>query len=82
LTVSAAFKEGYKGALALSVEGLPQGVKAFVGANGSPIELVAEASAPATQLPRLLRITGLPLVEGNSGPVFAVAEIPLMVGKR
>src|SRR5205823_12924984 len=35
LTLTAPGKEGYAGALALTVEGLPQGVRAFVGANGS-----------------------------------------------
>jgi hypothetical protein len=82
LTVSAPGKEDYAGTLALSVEGLPQGVKAFVGANGSTIELLADASASATPLPQVLRISGLPLVGEKSGTAFPVAEIPVMVLKK
>jgi hypothetical protein len=79
LTLSAPGKEGYAGTFALSVEGLPQGVRAFVGPNSSTIELVAEASAPGTPLPQMLRISGLPLVGGKSGSPFPVGEIPVMV---
>src|SRR5262249_12352923 len=48
LTLTAPGKEGYAGTIALSVQGLPQGVRAFVGASGSVIELVADADAPVT----------------------------------
>ena len=41
LTLTAPSKEGYAGTLGLSVEGLPQGTRAFVGANSSIIELFA-----------------------------------------
>ena len=79
LTVSAPGKEDFAGTLALSVEGLPQGVKAFVGANGSTIELVADASAPATPLPQVVRVSGLPIVGAKSGSAFLVAEVPVMI---
>jgi hypothetical protein len=82
LTLSAPGKEGYAGTFALSVEGLPQGIKAFVGPNSSTIELVAEASAPGTPLPQVLRISGLPHVGGKSGSPFPVGEIPVMVVKK
>jgi hypothetical protein len=82
LTVSAPGKEEFAGTLALSVEGLPQGVKAFVGANGSAIELVADANAPATPLPQVMRITALPVVGDKSGSAFLVAEVPVMVVKK
>src|SRR5439155_18814321 len=72
LTISAPGKEGYAGTVALSVEGLPQGVRAFVGPSSSTIELVADASAPGTPLPQMLRITGLPHVAGKSGSPFSV----------
>ena len=82
LTLSAPGKEGYAGTFALSVEGLPQGVRAFVGPSSSTIELVAEASAPGTPLPQMLRISGLPFVGGKSGSPFPVPEIPVMVIKK
>jgi hypothetical protein len=82
LTLTSPAKEGYSGTVALSVEGLPQGVKAFVGANGSTIELVADASAPSTPMPQVFRISGLALMGGKSGSPFLVAEIPLMVVKK
>jgi hypothetical protein len=82
LTLRAPGKEGFAGKLALSVAGLPQGVRAFVGASGSLIELVADAAAPVTPLPRVLRISGLPLVGGKSGSTFPVAEIPVMIIKK
>jgi hypothetical protein len=82
LTLSAAFKEGFAGTLALAVEGLPQGVKAFIDTSKPSIELAVDANAPATPLPQLLRITGLAVVEGKSGAAFPLGEIPLMVLKK
>jgi hypothetical protein len=82
LTVSVPGKEGYTGSVALSVEGLPPGVRAFVGANGSTAELVADASAPGTPMPQVVRIFGLPVVGGKSGSAFPVAEVPVMVVRR
>jgi hypothetical protein len=82
LTVSAPGKEGFAGTLALSVEGLPQGVRAFVGAHGSTIELVADAAAPVSPLPQVLRIWGLPVVAEKSGSAFLAGEIPVMVVGR
>src|SRR5262249_20602457 len=67
LTFTAPGNEDYAGTLALSVEGLPSGVKAFVGANGPVIELVADASAPTTPMPQVVRIVGLPVVGEKSG---------------
>jgi hypothetical protein len=82
LTLSAPGKEDYAGTVALSVEGLPQGVKAFVGANNSTIELVAEANAPCGPLPQVVRILGLPVVGEKAGSPFPVAEVPVMVVKK
>jgi hypothetical protein len=82
LTLTAPGKEEYAGSLALSVEGLPEGVKAFVGANGSSIELVADVGAPAGTMPQVLRIGGLPSVGEKSGSAFLVAEIPVMVVRK
>jgi hypothetical protein len=82
LTLTAPGKEGYAGTLALSVQGLPQGVRAFVGASGSVIELVADADAPVTPMPGVLRISGLPLVGGKSGSSFPVAQIPIMIVQK
>jgi len=53
-----------------------------VGPNSSTIELVADASAPGTPLPLVLRISGLAHVEGKSGSPFPVGEIPVMVVKK
>ncbi len=77
LTVPA--KEGHAGGAAISVEGVPPGVRAFVGANNSLIELVADSSAPLTAMPQVLRVSGLAVEGGKSGAAFTVAEIPIMV---
>jgi hypothetical protein len=82
LTLNAPGKEEYGGTVSLSVEGLPQGVRAFVGANRSTIELVADASAPCSPLPQVLRISGLPVVGEKLGSAFPVGEIPVMVVKK
>ena len=82
LTLSVQGKEDYAGTPALSVEGLPQGVRAFVGANGSTVDLVADASAPHTPMPQAVRIFGLPTIGEKSGSAFLLAEIPVMVVKK
>lgn len=82
VTLTAPPKEGFAGTLALSVEGLPQGVKAFVATNNSVVELFAEASAPLTATPGLLRISGVCLDGKTSSPAFPVTEIPIMVVKK
>jgi hypothetical protein len=82
LTVSGPGKEGYAGTLALSVEGLPPGVRAFVGARGSTVELVADVAAPVSPLPQVLRIWALPVVAEKSGSAFLAGEIPVMVVGR
>jgi hypothetical protein len=81
-TVTAPGKEDFAGTLALSVEGLPPGVRAFVGASGTAIDVLADASAPCTPLPQVVRISGLPLVGKESGSAFLAAEIPVMVIKK
>src|SRR5262249_45586189 len=48
LTLNMPAQEGFDGSLALSVEGAPEGVRAFVGANASRIELFADAKASLT----------------------------------
>jgi hypothetical protein len=82
LTLKVPAREGYAGTVALSVAGLPQGVRAFVGANNSTIELVADASAPVTPMPQVLRVSGLPQLGLRSGSAFPVAEIPIMIIKK
>jgi hypothetical protein len=82
LTLSVQGKEDYAGTPALSVEGLPQGVRAFVGANGSTIDLVADAGAQHTPMPQVVRIFGLPTMGEKSGAAFLAAEIPVMVVKK
>jgi hypothetical protein len=82
LTVKAVLQEGFTGSVALSVDGLPQGVRAFVSASGPTIELRAEPSAPLTRLPQVFRVWGLPQAGDNSGAAFLVSEIPLMVLKK
>jgi hypothetical protein len=79
LTLKAPAKEGYADDLALSVEGTPQGVRAFVDAKNSVIELLADTDAPLTPMPQVLRIWGLPAANGKSGSPFLVSEIPVMV---
>jgi hypothetical protein len=78
LTLTPLLNEGFSGSLAASLEGLPEGVRAFVGAN-STIELRADASAPATPLPKVFRIWGLPQAAGKSGTPFLVRALPIMV---
>jgi hypothetical protein len=80
LTLSTPFKEGYAGSVAISVEGLPKGVRAFVHASNS-IELAAEGSAAAA-MPQVARIWGLPVLGGKSGTPFLMAEVPIMVVKK
>jgi hypothetical protein len=82
LTLSVPRKEDYAGTLALSVEGLPPGVKAFVGSTGSTIDLVADVSAPGTTMPRVVCISGLPSVGEKAGSAFLVTEIPVMVVRK
>jgi hypothetical protein len=82
LTLSIPSKEGYAGSVAVSVEGLPEGVRAFVGSNNSIIELVADLSVRATPMPQIVRIWGLPQVAGKSGSPFLAAALPIMVLKK
>jgi hypothetical protein len=82
LTLSVPGKEDYAGTLAFSVDGLPPGVRAFIGSNSATIDLVAEASAPGTTLPQVVRISGLPTVGEKVGSAFLVTAIPVMVVKK
>jgi hypothetical protein len=82
LTLHAPGKEDHAGSLALSVEGLPEGVRAFVGAGGSTIDLVAEVSAPCGRMPQVVRIAGLPSAGEKVGTAFLVGELPVMVVKK
>ncbi len=81
LTLHVSREEEYHGTLAFSVEGLPEGVRAFVGANGSTIDLVADSSAPRSRMPQDLRVWGLPSLRNDFGAAFLVAELPVMVVK-
>jgi hypothetical protein len=80
LTLTAATKEGFAGGVAYSVEGLPAGIRAFVGAN--QIELRADPTTPVTSQPNLLRISGVPVASGTSGAPFAIMEFGLMMVKQ
>jgi hypothetical protein len=82
LTVSAPGKEDFTGTVAFSVEGLPQGISAFVGVNSSTIDLIADIHAPASPMPQMLRISGLPVAGDKTGSAFTVVEIPVMVLKK
>jgi hypothetical protein len=82
LTLQAPGKEDYAGTLALCVEGLPEGVRAFVGGDTTTIDLVAQASAPGSVMPQVLRIWGLPSVGEKSGSAFLVGERPVMVLRK
>ena len=44
--------------------------------------LVAREDAPATPMPRMIRIMARPVVGGSLGPSQMVREVPLMVMKR
>jgi hypothetical protein len=82
LLVSAPGKEKNSGVLALSIEGLPAGVRAFVSAANSTIELVADADAPRSPMPQVVRIWGLPVLGEKSGSAFLVAEVPVMLVQK
>ncbi len=43
------------------------------------ISLMAEDGAPATNLPRMVRVKARAIVGGKMGPLIPVAEVPLMV---
>jgi hypothetical protein len=80
LTLHAPGKEDHAGSLVLSVEGLPEGVRAFVG--GSTIDLIAEGGAPCSRMPQVVRIAALPSAGEKVGSAFLVGEVPVMVVKR
>jgi hypothetical protein len=82
LTLNASGEEDYTGKLAFSAEGLPEGVRAFVGASGPTVDLVADASARCSLMPQVLRVWGLPSAGEKTGSAFLVAEIPVMVVKK
>jgi hypothetical protein len=82
LTFKASPHEGYAGSFALSVEGVPPGVRAFLDAKNSSVELLADVGAPFTSVPQLMRVWGLPVADGKSGTRFQVDEIPVMVLKK
>ena len=89
------------GEVAMLVENLPQGVRAYPGGyvqntrdddmesakaysllpdvHKSTIVLEADANAPVTKMPQLIRVVARPLVEGRPGARIIVDEIPLMV---
>jgi hypothetical protein len=80
LTVATTPSEGFSGSVTYSVEGLPRGVQAFVGA--SAIALRADATAPLTETPHVLHVWGLLVADGKSGLPFAVKDCPLMIVKQ
>ena len=80
LTLTPSVQEGFSGTLATSVDGLPAGVRAF--ASNNAVELVADANAPVTSMPQMLRVWGLPARGEKSGSAFLVAETPIMVVQK
>jgi hypothetical protein len=82
LTLATAKEEGFAGDFAVTVEGLPPGVKALFGTAESTVVFLASADAPPTPLPQVARITGRPVVAGKVGAVQKVKDIPVMVVRR
>ena len=101
LTVATAQEEGFEHDIAITLEGLPEGVQLLPGTQvepdkGPPLDegekdrfvpktekailmLLAEASAPATSMPRSVQVSARVVVGGKVGPRLAVKRIPLMV---
>ena len=101
LTVTTAQEEGFEHDIAVTLEGLPEGVQLLPGTQvepdkGPPLDegekdrfvpktekailmLLAEASAPATSMPKLVQISARVVVDGKVGPRLAVKRIPVMV---
>jgi hypothetical protein len=81
LTLTVPLEEGYTGEFAVTVGGLPRGVQAFFSTTSSAVTLVADADAPLTSMPVVIRISGRPIIAGQPGPNLAVRELPMMVVK-
>ena len=101
LTVTTAQEEGFEHDIAVTLEGLPEGVQLLPGTQvepdkGPPLDegekdrfvpktekailmLLAEASAPATSMPRLVQVSARVVIDGKVGPRLAVKRIPVMV---
>jgi hypothetical protein len=94
-------EEDYRGAVAVSVEGLPAGVEALAAADFEPdkdpppypgkrerfvprtertvLAFSAAADASLLEMPRVVKVTVRPVVDGKPGAVIASKQIPLMV---
>ena len=101
LTVTTAQEEGFEHDIAVTLEGLPEGVQLLPGTQvepdkGPPLDegekdrfvpktekailmLLAEASAPATSMPRLVQVSARVVIGGKVGPRLTVKRIPVMV---
>ena len=101
LTVTTAQEEGFEHDIAITLEGLPEGVQLLPGTQvepdrGPPLDegekdrfvpktetailmLLAAGSAPATSMPRLVRVSARVVVDGKVGPRLGVKRIPVMV---
>ncbi len=91
LTVTVEQEEGFRGEMALFIEGLPAGVQALPGAALAPdqkekgrkqqvtLVILAEENAPLTELPRIVRVSGRPIAAERPGLTLPAGEIPLMV---
>ena len=83
-------EEGFRGEMALFIEGLPAGVQALPGAALAPdqkekgrkqqvtLVILAEENAPLTELPRIVRVSGRPIAAGRPGLTLPAGEIPLI----
>ncbi len=101
LTVTTAQEEGFEHDIAITLEGLPEGVRLLPGTQvepdkGPPLDegekdrfvpktekailmLLAEATTPATSMPRSVQVSARVVVGGKVGPRLAVKRIPVMV---
>jgi hypothetical protein len=97
-------EEDYRGAVAVQVENLPDGVTALAAADFEPdkdpppypgkreryvprtertvVAFTAAKDAPLMTVPRAVRITVRPVMDGRPGPVIASKQIPLMVVEK
>jgi len=94
-------EEDFRGALAVMVENLPEGVVALAAADYEPdtdpppflgkreryvprtertvIAFSVAEGAALTEVPKLVRVTVRPVVDGRPGKVIASKQIPMMV---
>jgi hypothetical protein len=94
-------EEDFRGAVAVAVEGLPEGVTALAAADFEPdkdpppfpgkreryvartersvLAFAVAEGAPLMAMPKVVKVTVRPVVDGKPGVVVASKEIPVMV---